>query len=404
MISDTIKLSPTKEITPEGYLKAQATLTKVGVQHYSGSELSQLTNADLNPTKVYGVFRTPQTVFHPDTIDSAKMKPLTEEHPVNDGRCLTADNFRSNVKGWIGDSVKPMNDKQLHASIMVADKNLVNSILSAGSKGKQVSLGYNVNYKQVSGSYEGEPYDFISDGPMMINHLAVVDKGRCEDGAMILDKANDKEVINMTNQKPQKLTTDASLDMGDLVDRVSAAMQPKIEQIMQSDNFINMLASKVADNITNSDQDVPGNGDGDGDGDMDVVTDEDGADDVPVVSNSTAEAPEQAYMTDSKKVMQRVKIVTLANRLANKDYSASKLSNKQLLVDSLKPYCGDANLVDKSESYLQGVADVLVNNRTKAQENLACINDNAKGNVQGAHSWNVNDINASFVKKLKRGY
>ena len=68
---DRLPITSTREKTPEGYLKAVAAITCVGVQDYNARDLGELED------RVVGVFRPADVVFHPETMKSAKMKPAT---------------------------------------------------------------------------------------------------------------------------------------------------------------------------------------------------------------------------------------------------------------------------------------------------------------------------------------
>ncbi len=65
---------PTRILTPEGYLKATAAITKVGVQMYPASQFGG------EGDEPVGLLRTRETVFHSETIESVKLKPIVLFH------------------------------------------------------------------------------------------------------------------------------------------------------------------------------------------------------------------------------------------------------------------------------------------------------------------------------------
>lgn len=197
---DAIAVKSTRERTDEGFLKGKAHLTTVGVQQYLGRELTgkvHIDDADLD--KIFNVFRPPTTVFHPETIKSAELKPITFTHPDD---FVGPDNYRDLAVGHLGDSVAPADNEHLWASVLLTDEAAINALLNDNF---EVSLGYACNIVKQSGIYKGQRYDFAFDGPMLINHLAIEKKGRCGSTVKILDKESGK----MTKEEVQAMISDA---------------------------------------------------------------------------------------------------------------------------------------------------------------------------------------------------
>ena len=78
----------TRRRTREGYLRADAALVRASIHPFTGSELPVL--PEIDPDKQYGVLIDDNVVFAPETIDSARMKPVTLGHPTDD---VTVDNY-----------------------------------------------------------------------------------------------------------------------------------------------------------------------------------------------------------------------------------------------------------------------------------------------------------------------
>lgn len=170
----TVNVS-TREITPEGYLKANVAFTTVGVQEYWGDELG------LDPKKKYGIYRPADTVFHPETANSLQLKPVTDTHPQDD---VTVDNYSRLSVGNVGDNIGPLDNKRLGGQVLITDKSVIDKV----DKGTdEVSLGYLSEIIEEEGVFEGVNYQYRFDGPMICNHLAVVPKGRCGENVRILD-------------------------------------------------------------------------------------------------------------------------------------------------------------------------------------------------------------------------
>ena len=139
--------------------------------------------------------------------------------------------------GWLGEKITKMNDEQLGASLLISDKNAVKRVKEGV---RQVSLGYDVNLKKEGGSYNGEQYDLTFDGAMIVNHLALVPEGRCGEGARILDK----------KQNEVKMIKD--IDMDSLISSLAEKVMPKIEALIDSDEFKDRLADVVGHIVTKS--------------------------------------------------------------------------------------------------------------------------------------------------------
>ncbi|MCK5219189.1 DUF2213 domain-containing protein, partial [bacterium] len=60
-LQDQLPIESTRALTPEGYLKATAAITTIGVQQYLASEFGA------NTDEPVGVYRPAETVFHPET-------------------------------------------------------------------------------------------------------------------------------------------------------------------------------------------------------------------------------------------------------------------------------------------------------------------------------------------------
>lgn len=255
MIFDSalIDQKTTQEMTPEGYLLAKIALTKVGVQDY---ELSDLTGSPADIGKLVGVFRPPETVFHQETKDSAKMKPFTELHP---GEFVDIDNFKNLAVGHIGDTISPLDTERLGAGLLVTDKNVIAKIKDGL---KEISVGYTANIVQKKGIYKGQKYDYAFEGPMYINHIALVPAGRCGDTVSILDNKRRKLMSDANNEQNTTAQNDgvgskSQQSVSDLMDTVKGLsdtvkdLQKQMGTMQKSnDDFQKKLSAKQEDAAT----------------------------------------------------------------------------------------------------------------------------------------------------------
>lgn len=161
------------EKTPEGYLKGRAAVTNIGVFPYlqaDGTVLWEL--------------RHPDDVFAPETLESFSMLPVTNEHP---GELVTADNIKQYQVGNLGDYAINVDNMYLACDMIIQEKNAIDEVM----QGKRaLSVGYSCEVVDESGTWLGVPYDRRQKN-IRGNHVAIVDKGRAGETAVIkLDAAD----------------------------------------------------------------------------------------------------------------------------------------------------------------------------------------------------------------------
>lgn len=155
---DSIKL-PKMSVTPEGYLRGEAVVSRAGVFKYRNIDGS-----------IRGELRHPSNIFTKESLDSLKMIPITNDHPPE---FVDASNAHKYQVGYTGERYDIDEDKVI-VSMTVTHLDAIEAIKS----GKlELSLGYGVNLKLEKGEYEGEKYDAVQLEPRY-NHLALVQRGR----------------------------------------------------------------------------------------------------------------------------------------------------------------------------------------------------------------------------------
>lgn len=155
-----------------GFLTGKACVTNVGVFPYYQTD----------GTVLYEL-RLPEEVFHPDSVASLRMKPLTLDHPNTP---VTPENAKQFQVGSIGDGVES-DAYRLWAPITITDA----TAIEAAVDGKRaLSCGYSCELEMKSGVWMGVQYDAIQRN-IRYNHVAIVDMGRAGDDAkMRLDSAH----------------------------------------------------------------------------------------------------------------------------------------------------------------------------------------------------------------------
>ncbi|MDQ8996364.1 DUF2213 domain-containing protein [Acinetobacter soli] len=155
----------TRETTPEGYLLCRdVPIARIGTLMYGEGEVP----VSADSTGLILIQRGEDVLFDPITIASAESKPITDDHPDD---WVTPDNWKELSKG-VGKDVRRgegADSDYLLADLLVTDKDTIKAVMD----GKvEISLGYDADYTEV-----GKGKGLQSN--IRVNHIALVDKGRC---------------------------------------------------------------------------------------------------------------------------------------------------------------------------------------------------------------------------------
>ncbi|MDC4276275.1 DUF2213 domain-containing protein [Acinetobacter baumannii] len=164
-IYTTGQLGRTREITPEGYLLCRdVPIARIGTLMYGDGEVPVTADS----TGLIIIYRGEDVLFDPITIASAESKPITDDHPDD---WVTPDNWKELSKG-VGKDVRRgdgADSDYLMADLLVMDKDTIQKVLD----GKvEISLGYDADYTETS---KGKGLQ----SNIRVNHIALVEKGRC---------------------------------------------------------------------------------------------------------------------------------------------------------------------------------------------------------------------------------
>jgi uncharacterized protein len=179
------------ERTAQGFLRADAILTRAGVFTYR--------NADGSERREY---RPADEVFRQDALRSFEDAPVTVDHP---DRMVTKDNAREVSVGNVKETPRRDGDFAI-ARVLVTDSAAIDEVESG--RRRAVSCGYECDYDATPGvTPDGQRYDGIQRN-IRGNHLALVPAGRAGPEARIrLDAADAVQV----DGKPQPKEPDMSL-------------------------------------------------------------------------------------------------------------------------------------------------------------------------------------------------
>lgn len=172
------QLGPKQSFTPEGYLLIKdVPIARTGVQIYGPNE----TPIEAGPDGIVKIDREADQVFRPATIASGEGKDIVDDHPPEN---LNPDNWREFTVGHVQNVRRGSGaqDDLTLGDLLIKDKNAIAAV--RGGK-RQVSVGYDAEY-QATGPGRGRQYDII------INHVALVDHGRCGPRCSIGDRSMPK--------------------------------------------------------------------------------------------------------------------------------------------------------------------------------------------------------------------
>jgi hypothetical protein len=205
--------------TDEGYLIGRAVATTTGVFPYLQADGSIRMEA-----------RFPEHVFHPDSLKSLVMMPMTNDHPP--GVAVVAENRDQYSVGNLGENV---DSDELHGFVSVPltiqQKDAVNDV-EGGKRG--LSCGYKTDIIIESGVFGGVKYDAIQTN-IRYNHLAIVDEGRAGDDAIL--KMDGAMVIgHHINDTTQTINKGDGMDEEIKLDGITFKVNTRVKEHLKAAN------------------------------------------------------------------------------------------------------------------------------------------------------------------------
>ena len=155
-------------------------ISKSGIFQYLGKNISP----DLEPDKIYNVWRPEEELNNPETIESFKLAPWIPYHEMLGDKYTNAEEV--GVQGVTGESVY-YKDGTLYSNLKLFGNDLKQSIKEGL---KELSCGFGCVWQVISGiTPDGATYDAIQRR-IRGNHLASVPNGRMgKDVAVAMDRA-----------------------------------------------------------------------------------------------------------------------------------------------------------------------------------------------------------------------
>lgn len=182
------KLGPKRSLTPEGFLLCEdVPVARTGEMLYAAGEVP----VEAGPDGLIRISRTPEEVFRDETLASCAGKPVTLDHPDD---FVTPATFSQLGKGVMlnirrGEGIE--NDLIL-ADLLITAQDAIAAVQE--EEIEEVSLGYEADYEQVSPG-RGVQRNIV------VNHVAIVPRGRCGPRCAIGDKEPE---MKTKDSKPQR--------------------------------------------------------------------------------------------------------------------------------------------------------------------------------------------------------
>ena len=181
----------TRQTTQEGFLRAGATLTRGGPIDYLRSEIGMTGDGMVT------VNRTLETLGHPATLASLRGAPITLGHPEGG---VTPDNFQEVVRGAVAGEPHVAGNAIL-GDVLVGDREALQRLDDGVD---ELSIGYDFALGDNNATI----------GPMIVNHVAIVPRGRAGKGVRIMDSAEENMPLTSEDANMIADAMSAAIDRG----------------------------------------------------------------------------------------------------------------------------------------------------------------------------------------------
>lgn len=193
-----------KEVDSNGFWRIKNNpLSKEGVFPYLGKQIS----SELEPNKIYWVYRPMSEIADPKTVESFNAAPLIDEHEMIG-------------EGWTKYDDRPAGgvvynthakDGKLYGDIRIYSEKLKDEIESGK---KELSMGYECNYEPQKGVFDGKEYDFVQTN-LRGNHIALVNRGRMGADVRVYDHFTFDTLEGIGEIEMEQQVLDETIPSGD---------------------------------------------------------------------------------------------------------------------------------------------------------------------------------------------
>ncbi|MEG4149007.1 DUF2213 domain-containing protein [Microcoleus sp. Pol12B5] len=222
------------QLTPEGYLVANAKIARIGIQEYPNPDGT-----------VRREFRPPEEVANRDSLKTLCDLPISIEHPP---AMLDSSNARQFAVGWNG-SVS-YDGGFVSTKVKLIDQHAVKNALDGGRI--ELSVGYMTKLDWTPGTWEGQRYDAIQRN-IKGNHIALTVKARggadlrLYPGLASPELHKDSEILEKCWQISEPRWTDSDVRLDNLHIKVGGENDMKM---YESDDLQKMSKDELIDLVT----------------------------------------------------------------------------------------------------------------------------------------------------------
>jgi len=331
------------EVTPEGYLRAWATIARTGVQQY--------TDADGSIRREY---RPESEVASPESLASFAGKAITLEHPTV---LLDSSNTKDYQIGFSGTEVVYDNGF-VRAVMTITDEEAIKRIMRGDAK--EVSAGYRVNYEATPGVTDaGENYDGIQTG-ISGNHIAVVRRGRAGPQVKLhLDRLDAADPSLISPIEEPSMTAKVNFDGAEFEVTESVALaitkeredaKMSFEDMKKKRDELQAAADSMKSEMDAMEQKMKGQCDS-AEGRADALSEE-------VNSLKTDLEAAQKVNVDSL-VEERIALIDKARTSLDSAFDFAGKTAREIMEASVKSVRGDIDLSERSDDYVTAMFDTL---------------------------------------------
>lgn len=227
----------------DGNLIGRPSVTCIGVFPYL-----------LEDGTVFNELRLPEEVFSKETLDSLKMIPVTNDHPTEmvtpenigkyqvgtTGEDVCRADFYSGIDGGVDAMFYKTDGTQVTIPVKITQREAIDAV-KAGKRG--LSCGYTRELEIKDGVWNGVHYDGIQRS-IRYNHLAICDRGRAGDAAIIrMDSADNNGEKTFVPTYIEKVDDSVKTDKKGVLDKEGNNMPKKLTL----DSTTYEVEEKVAD-------------------------------------------------------------------------------------------------------------------------------------------------------------
>ena len=331
------------EVTPEGYLRAWATIARTGVQQY--------TDADGSIRREY---RPESEVASPESLASFAGKAITLEHPTV---LLDSSNTKDYQIGFSGTEVVYDNGF-VRAVMTITDEEAIKRIMRGDAK--EVSAGYRVNYESTPGVTDaGENYDGIQTG-ISGNHIAVVRRGRAGPQVKLhLDRLDAADPSLISPIEEPSMTAKVNFDGAEFEVTESVALaitkeredaKMSFEDMKKKCDELQAAADSMKSEMDAMEQKMKGKCDS-AEGRADALSEE--------VNSLKIDLEAAQKVNVDSLVEERIALIDKARTSLDSAFDFAGKTVREIMEASVKSVRGDIDLSERSDDYVTAMFDTL---------------------------------------------